>query len=61
MRRNRPAIFKGHEYEAEIIVACVRWYLRRAIGQRVWEIGIEQIIKLDRTPKNGPGDEPGPQ
>ncbi len=35
--------------------------LDRAIGQRVWEIGIEQIIKLDRTPKNGPGDEPGPQ
>src|SRR5690348_99934 len=28
MRRNRPELFKGRHFEAEIIVLCVRWYLR---------------------------------
>lgn len=28
MRRNRPAVFKGRHFEAEIIVVCVRWCLR---------------------------------
>ena len=31
------------------------------ISQRVWEIRVEQIIKLDRTPKNETADERGPQ
>ena len=32
MRRNRPALFKGRHFEAEIIVLCVRWYLRFGLG-----------------------------
>ncbi len=28
------------------------------ISQRVWEIRVEEIIKLDRTPKNDTGVEP---
>src|SRR5438067_520888 len=32
MHRNRPAIFKGRHFEAEIIVLCVRLYLRFALS-----------------------------
>ena len=33
MRRNRPALFKGRDLEAEIIVVCVGWYLGFALRQ----------------------------
>src|SRR3954470_607014 len=28
MRRERPTLFKRRHFEAEVIVLCVRWYLR---------------------------------
>jgi transposase-like protein len=28
MRGERPALFKGRHFEAEIIAFCVRWYPR---------------------------------
>jgi transposase-like protein len=34
MRRNRPALFRGRHFEAEIIVLCVRWYLRFGLSFR---------------------------
>ena len=34
MRRNRPVLFKGRHFEAEIIVLCVRWYLRFGLSFR---------------------------
>src|SRR5215475_5784289 len=34
MRPNRPALFKGRHFEAEIIVLCVRWYLRFGLSFR---------------------------
>ena len=34
MLRNRPAIFKGRHFEAEIIILCVRWYLRFGLSFR---------------------------
>jgi len=34
MKRNRPALFKGRHFEAEIIVLCVRWYLRFGLSFR---------------------------
>src|SRR5947209_2193829 len=34
MRRIRPAVFKGRHFEAEIIILCVRWYLRFGLSFR---------------------------
>src|SRR5678815_3775096 len=34
MHRNRPALFKGRHFEAEIIVLCVCWYLRFGLSFR---------------------------
>jgi IS6 family transposase len=34
MHPNRPALFKGRHFEAEIIVLCVRWYLRFGLSFR---------------------------
>ena len=34
MRRNQPALFKGRHFEAEIIILCVRRYLRFALSYR---------------------------
>src|SRR3954467_4298820 len=34
MGRNRPALFRGRHFEAEIIVLCVRWYLRFGLSLR---------------------------
>jgi transposase, IS6 family len=34
MRPNRPALFKGRHFEAEIIILCVRWYLRFGLSFR---------------------------
>jgi transposase-like protein len=34
LRARQPALFKGRHFEAEIIVVCVRWYLRYALSYR---------------------------
>ena len=34
MGRNRPELFKGRHFEAEIMVLCVRWYLRYPLSLR---------------------------
>ncbi len=48
---------RSREYDREVSVGTQT----AAISQRVWEIRIEQILKLDRTPKNETGEEQGPQ
>jgi IS6 family transposase len=30
----RPALFKGRHFQDEIIVLCVRWYLRFSLSYR---------------------------
>jgi transposase, IS6 family len=48
MRRNRPALFKGRHFEAEIIVLCVRWYLRFGLSLRnLEEIMAERNLSVD--------------
>src|SRR3954447_14554697 len=37
MRQKGPALFKGRHFEAEIIVLCVRWYLRYPLSFRQLE------------------------
>src|SRR5205823_5976262 len=50
MQRNRSALFKGRHFEAEIIVLCVRWYLRFALSFRdLEEIMAERNLSVDHV------------
>jgi IS6 family transposase len=50
MRGNRPALFKGRHFEAEIIVLCVRWYLRFGLSLRnLEEIMAERNLRVDHV------------
>src|SRR3954452_23384342 len=50
MRRERPALFKGRHFEPEIIILCVRRYLRYALSLRnVEEIMAERNIDVDHV------------
>src|SRR5437764_4192692 len=50
MRRKRPALFKGRHFEAEIIVLCVRWYLRYPLSFRqLEEIMAERKLSVDHV------------
>jgi IS6 family transposase len=48
MQRNRPALFKGRHFEAEIIILCVRWYLRFGLSFRnLEELMAERNLTVD--------------
>ena len=50
MRRNRPILFKGRHFEAEIIVLCVRWYLRFGLSFRnLEEMMAERSLQVDHV------------
>ena len=50
MRRKRPALFKGRHFDAEIIVLCVRWYLRFSLSFRdLEEIMAERNVSVDHV------------
>src|SRR5437764_13614989 len=50
MRRKRPALFRGRHFEAEIIVLCVRWYLRYPLSLRqLQEIMAERNLSVDHV------------
>src|SRR3954454_18952894 len=50
MRRNRPALFRGRHFEAEIIVLCVRWYLRFGLSFRnLEELMGERKVSVDHV------------
>ena len=50
MRRERPALFKGRHFEAEIIILCVGRYLRYALSLRnLEEIMAERNIQVDHV------------
>jgi transposase-like protein len=50
MRRSRPAEFKGRHFEADIIVLCVRWYLRYPLSLRqLEEIMAERKLSVDHV------------
>jgi IS6 family transposase len=50
MLRNRPALFKGRHFEAEIIILCVRWYLRFGLSFRnLEEIMAERNLTVDHV------------
>src|SRR5947209_16298918 len=50
MNRNRPGLFKGRHFEAEIIVLCVRWYLRFGLSYRnLEELMAERNLNVDHV------------
>jgi IS6 family transposase len=50
MRTNRAALFKGRHFEAEIIILCVRWYLRFSLSYRdLKEIMAERNLAIDHV------------
>src|SRR3954454_17578708 len=50
MRRERPALFKGRHFAPEIIILCVRRYLRYALSLRdLEEIMAERNIEVDHV------------
>jgi len=50
MRGNRPALFKGRHFEGDIIVLCVRWYLRFGLSFRnLEEMMAERNLNVDHV------------
>ena len=50
MRRERPTLFKRRHFEAEIIILCVRWYLRYPLSFRqLEEILAERNLSVDHV------------
>src|SRR5215203_5998609 len=50
MRRNRPALFKGRHFEPEMIILCVRRYLRLCLSYRnVEELMAERNLHVDHV------------
>jgi IS6 family transposase len=50
MQRNRPALFKGRHFEADIIILCVRWYLRFGLSFRnLEELMAERNLAVDHV------------
>src|SRR6266851_4218964 len=50
MQRSRPALFKGRQFQAEIIVLCVRWYLRFGLSFRnLEELMAERNLIVDHV------------
>ena len=50
MSNNRPALFRGRHFQDQIIVLCVRWYLRYSLSYRdVQELMAERGLSVDHT------------
>jgi IS6 family transposase len=50
MRKNRQALFRGRQFEDEIIILCVRWYLRYSLSYRdLEEMMAQRGLSLDHS------------
>jgi hypothetical protein len=50
VRKNRPALFRGRHFEDEMIVLCVRWYLRYSLSYRdLEEMMAERGLSVDHS------------
>jgi transposase, IS6 family len=48
--KNRPAAFKGRHFQDEVIVVCVRWYLRYSLSYRdLEELMAERGLSVDHS------------
>src|SRR5580692_2608667 len=50
MRENRPALFRGRHFRSDVIVLCVRWYLRYPLSYRdLEEMMAERLLSIDHS------------
>ena len=50
MSENRPALFRGRHFRSEVIVLCVRWYLRYPLSYRdLEEMMAERGLAIDHS------------
>jgi transposase, IS6 family len=50
MRKVRPPLFRGRHFEDQIIILCVRWYLRYSLSYRdLQELMAERCLSVDHT------------
>src|ERR687898_2008121 len=50
MSASRPALFRKRQFDAAVIVTCVRWYLRFSLSLRdVEELMAERNLAVDHT------------
>ena len=50
VQKNRPALFRGRHFEDEVIILCVRWYLRYSLSYRdLKEMMAERGLAVDHS------------
>ena len=50
MSESRPAVFRGRHFRDEIIVLCIRWYLRCPLSYRnIEEMMAERGLTIDHS------------
>ena len=50
MRKTRPKLFRGRHFQDDIIVLCVRWYLRYSLSYRdLEELMAERGLSVDHS------------
>src|SRR3954454_5379169 len=50
VRKNRPSAFRGRHFQDEVIVLCVRWYLRYSLSYRdLEEMMAERGLSVDHS------------
>src|SRR5690242_1821004 len=50
MRKTRPPLFRGRHFEDQIIILCVRWYLRYCLTYRdLEELMAERGLSVDHS------------
>src|SRR6516164_5809984 len=50
MQKPRPALFRGRRFEDQIIILCVRWYLRYCLTYRdLEELTAERGLSVDHS------------
>jgi transposase-like protein len=50
VKNKRPALFRGRHFQDEIIVLCLRWYLRYSLSYRdLEEMMAERGLGLDHS------------
>jgi transposase-like protein len=50
MGKKRPVLFRGRHFEDQIIVLCIRWYLRYSLSYRdLRELMAERLLSVDHT------------
>jgi transposase, IS6 family len=50
VRKNRPPVFRGRHFQDELIVLCVRWYLRYSLSYRdLEEMMAERGLSVDHS------------